>query len=115
MSPYTAQTLDKHSAEEEEEGFYKFLPANTAGDRDKHNMIRRKTSLQWFRSRFCVIFFFTGLRIAFYCASINRLAHADGRMWGRIGGVAGNIRTNVSQLAKDVLEGDEDSPRQVCT
>ncbi|DBA84917.1 TPA: hypothetical protein ACH3X1_005929 [Trebouxia sp. C0004] len=33
-------------------------------------------------------------------------------MWGRIGGVAGNIRTNVSQLAKDVLEGDEDSPRQ---
>ena len=34
-------------------------------------------------------------------------------MWGRIGGVAGNIRTNVSQLAKDVLEGDEDSPRQV--
>lgn len=35
-------------------------------------------------------------------------------MWGRIGGVAGNIRTNVSQLAKDVLEGDEGSPSQVC-
>ena len=34
-------------------------------------------------------------------------------MWSRIGGVAGNIRSNVSQLAKDVLEGDDDSPRQV--
>lgn len=34
-------------------------------------------------------------------------------MWGRIGGVAGNIRTNVSQLAKDVLEGDDDLPLEV--
>lgn len=36
-------------------------------------------------------------------------------MWTRLEGVAGNIRTNVSQLAKDVLEGGEDdSPQQVC-
>ena len=36
-------------------------------------------------------------------------------MWSRIEGVAGKVRTNVSQLAKDVLEGGEDdSPQQVC-
>ena len=35
-------------------------------------------------------------------------------MWSRIEGVAGKVRTNVSQLAKDVLEGGEDdSPQQV--
>ena len=46
MSPYTAHALKRHSA---------------AGDHDKHNMIRRKTSLQWFRSR--SRFFFTGLEL----------------------------------------------------
>lgn len=36
-------------------------------------------------------------------------------MWSRIEGVAGKVRTNVSQLAKDVLEGGEDdSPQQAC-